>query len=103
VPLQTQAMVVGDYLRCGVRWFLAQSIVMRDYPTHLRVLGVTQPMLVIRGAHDPIAKPPWVRWLSEQVRDGRVETINGYRHNVDHSNAAATSAAIQLFTARSRA
>jgi pimeloyl-ACP methyl ester carboxylesterase len=100
-PPQTQAMVVGDYLRCGFRWFLAQSIVMRDYPAHVRVLGVTQPMLVIRGAHDPIAKPAWVDWLAEQVRDGRVETIDGYRHNVAHSNAAATAVAILRFTAGS--
>jgi pimeloyl-ACP methyl ester carboxylesterase len=54
-PPMTQLSVTVDYLRCGIRWFLTQAVVMRDYPTHVRIDDVTQPVLVLRGTKDPIA------------------------------------------------
>ncbi|WP_158437887.1 alpha/beta fold hydrolase [Naasia lichenicola] len=98
-PPLTQLMAGFDYARSGVRWFLAQSIVMRDFPTHVRIHAVEQPLLVLRGAHDPIAKPPWVDWLARQVRLGEVVTVEGHRHNVVHSGAEEVASAILRFVA----
>ena len=96
-PLRTQAMVSLGYLQTGIRWFLAQALVMRDYPIHLRVQAVTQPLLVIRGKTDPIAKPAWAQWLADHVRRGRVVTIDGFRHNVIHAAPGPVAEAIRYF------
>ena len=98
-PPATQAMVMFDYLRCGVRWFLTEAVEMRDYDTHLAIRDVAHPVLVIRGGKDPIADAPWCESLVAGVPNRRVATIAGYRHNVVHSNAAATADAILSFMA----
>ena len=96
-PPATQLMVMFDYLRCGVRWFLTESVEMRDYDTHLALRDVAHPVLVIRGENDPIADAPWCESLVAGVSNRRVATIPRYRHNVVHSNAAATADAILSF------
>lgn len=94
----TQLMVMHNYLRCGVSWFLTAARAMRDYPTHVRITDLTHPLVVIRGERDPIAKSEWCNWLSQQVRGGRLITVPEHRHNVAHSDPAATAAAILAFT-----
>lgn len=96
-PPLTQTAVAFDYIRCGIPWFLTAAPSMRDYPTHLRIHGLTKPLLVIRGQHDPIAKTPWASWLSGQSDNGRLVTIAMSRHNVPHSHPAATAEAITRF------
>ena len=96
-PPKTQAMVLSDYLRCGVPWFAAQSGVMRDYPIDVTIAEIAQPVLVIRGADDPIADAAWCRSLAALAPDGRALTIAGNRHNVLHSEPVATAAAILAF------
>lgn len=96
-PPRTQLPVLYDYIRCGIPWFLTEATVMRDYPSHLRIQGLTQPLLVIRGQHDPIAKPAWATWLSNQSAAGELVTIPGKRHNVPHSDPEATAEAIIAF------
>lgn len=101
-PPRTQVMVLGDYLRCGIRWFLTESVVMRDYPTERAVATVMHPVLILRGEHDPIANQAWCSMLSDAAPDGRVATIAKSRHNVPHSNPVATAAAITNFVASTR-
>lgn len=98
-PLATQVMVLHSYLRCGVLWFLKTAKAMRDYPTHLRIADLVQPLLVIRGERDPIAKAQWCDWLSRQVPGGYLVTVPGRHHNVAHSDPAAIAAAILTFEA----
>lgn len=95
----TQVMVIHNYLRCGVPWFLKAAKAMRDYPIHLRITDLVQPLLVIRGERDPIAKAEWCDWLRQQVAGGCLVTVPGRRHNVAHSDPAATAAAIRTFEA----
>jgi len=95
----TQLMVMHNYLRCGVPWFLTAAQAMRDYPTHVRIKDLTHPLLVIRGERDPIAKSKWCNWLRQQVPGGGLVTVPKHRHNVAHSDAAATAAAILAFEA----
>jgi|GEM_PF-5423113 len=91
-------MVVRNYWRCGVSWFLNEAKAMRDYPTHLRMSDVSHPLLVIRGENDPIAKAQWCDWLLQQVREGNLATVPGARHGIVHSHPEATAAAILSFT-----
>lgn len=95
----TQVMVLHSYVRCGVLWFLKAAKAMRDYPTHLRITDLAQPLLVIRGELDPIAKAEWCDWLRQQVPGGQLITVPGRRHNVAHSDPAATAATILTFKA----
>jgi pimeloyl-ACP methyl ester carboxylesterase len=93
-PPATQAMVLFDYLRCGMPWFLAQAAVMRDYPIERAIADVDHPVVVIRGAHDPIADDAWCGSLAALAPHGSLVTIPGNRHNVLHSDPVATAAAI---------
>ena len=93
----TQLMTVIGYLSCGFRWFLTEANAMLDYPTHLRIADVRHPVLVLRGEWDPIARGPWALWLSQQAQRGRLVTIPQRHHNVVHSEADATGAAIIAF------
>ena len=97
-PPLTQVSVLFDYIRCGISWFVTESAAMRDYPTHIRIRDLTQPVLVIRGEHDPIAGDPWCRKLSGLVEGGRLVTLPGTRHNVAHSDPDATARAVIAFT-----
>lgn len=96
-PVPTQLMVLGDYLRCGPRWFLAQAIVMRDYPTEEAITSVPHPLLIIRGENDRIANAEWCEFLARQAPNGMVDTIPSRRHDVVHSDPAATAASILGF------
>ena len=93
----TQLMAAMGYVSCGFRWFLTEAKVMRDYPTHLRIADVQHPVLVIRGEWDPIARSSWSLWVSQQPERGRIATIPMRHHNVVHSDADATGAAIVAF------
>lgn len=95
----TQLMTILGYAACGFRWFLTEAKAMLDYPTHLRISDVQHPVLVIRGEWDPIAKGPWALWVSQQPARGRLATIPMRHHNVIHSDADATGAAIIAFAA----
>jgi pimeloyl-ACP methyl ester carboxylesterase len=97
-PPSTQAAVTFDYLRCGVRWFLREAVVMRDYSTAAAIGHIVAPLLVIRGQDDPIARAPWARRLAEAVPGSRVVTVAGHRHNVPHSDPRRTAAEILRFS-----
>lgn len=96
-PPATQIMVMHDFYRCGVRWFLNAATAMRDYPTHRKILDLAHPLLVIRGDGDPIAKADWCDWLRRQVSGAELVTVSGRRHNVVHSDPAAIAAAMWAF------
>jgi pimeloyl-ACP methyl ester carboxylesterase len=100
-PPATQAMVTFDYFRCGIPWFMSQALAMRDYPIERAIADVAQPVLVVRGEHDPIADARWVERLAGRAPDGRTATIPGYRHNVVHSGPEATAAVVTAFAAES--
>jgi pimeloyl-ACP methyl ester carboxylesterase len=97
-PPLTQLSVAMDYVRCGIRWFLRQAVIMRDYPSHLAIADVARPVLVLRGAHDPIAGHEWCSRLAGLAHDGYLVEVPGGRHNIPHAAAAETAAAILDFT-----
>ena len=96
-PPATQLMVAFDYLRCGVPWFLTESVAMRDYPIERAIAEIAQPVLIVRGENDPIADAAWCASLARRSRDARVVTVARHRHNVVYSAPEATAAAILAF------
>ncbi|GAB3136795.1 alpha/beta hydrolase [Marisediminicola antarctica] len=93
------AIVFSDYWRCGPRWYFASLPAMLDYPIENRIRLVEQPVLVLRGSRDPIARGPWCRELAGRARDGRFAEVEGQPHVVQHSAPDEVAAQILAFLA----
>ena len=93
----SNALVFTDYLRCGPTWFLKTLRVMMEYPTEERISGVTAPVLVLRGAKDPVASADWCRRLAARAGQATLVEIEASGHVVQHSRAAEVAGAILDF------
>jgi pimeloyl-ACP methyl ester carboxylesterase len=87
-------IVVGDYLHCGVRWYLATLPAMLDYRTEQHLEGSRVPVVVIRGARDPIARQEWVEVLAARS-GGTATTVPRVAHLVMHGAPWRTAALIR--------
>ena len=90
----TNIVVFGDYFRAGLRWYLTQLPVMLNYPMEQRTREVTQPVLVLRGGRDPIARRPWCEYLANQPRLGSFVEVPGCGHVAQDSAPEAVARAI---------
>ena len=93
----TNAIVFGDYARCGPRRYLAELGAMLGYPTEVRIGSVQAPVLVIRGARDPIASSQWCRLLTNRAQNGRMIEVPRGPHVVQESAPNRVSSAITRF------
>ncbi|KTS64586.1 hypothetical protein NS206_07895 [Microbacterium testaceum] len=94
-PPRANAIVLTDYLRCGPFWYARQARHMVRYPIEERVALLAVPLLVLRGAADPIARERWVQRLAARAPVGSVSSIPGHRHLVQYTAAAAAAARIR--------
>jgi pimeloyl-ACP methyl ester carboxylesterase len=93
------ALVLTDYLRCGIRWYLAQLRHMLDFALEREVGRVRVPVLVLRGARDPVAGPQWCRRVRDAAASGRLVEVAGRAHNVQHSAPRTVAAVLSAFAA----
>ena len=91
------ALVFTDYLRCGPAWYLKTLRVMMGYPTEQKIAGVSAPVLVVRGADDPVATADWCRRLVTHAAQGQMLEIAGTGHVVQHNRSVAVAGAIRDF------
>lgn len=89
------AVVLVDYLRCGIRRYLKQARRMIEYSTASTVPALQMPVLVIRGGDDPVAGSEWSHALGAAAHDGVVVEIPGQQHNVHFSAPQAVAEAIE--------
>lgn len=94
-------IVFTDYLRCGVPWYLAQVRHMLSYPIEERLAALGAPLLVLRGARDPIAGREWCRALRDAAATATLVEIPRGFHVVQHTAPRAVAAAIRALTGRS--
>ncbi|OII14646.1 alpha/beta fold hydrolase [Curtobacterium sp. MCBA15_008] len=90
---------------CTVEGVRMNTVVLTDYfrsvPQYLRELGpmlrhrledtlphVGQPVLVVRGTRDPIARRDWAARLAAAAPDGRVVELPGPHHVQEHQPVA---------------
>lgn len=102
-PLETpgtNAIVLADYSRSGPRWYLTEVPAMLRYPLENRVPDIAAPVLVIRGARDPVSRSQWCHHLASRARDGEVLEVPGQAHVVQRSAAAVVASAITAFATR---
>ena len=95
----SNALVFTDYFRCGPTWYLKTLRVMMDYATEVRITGVSAPVLVLRGANDPVASADWCRGLAAHAADGQLLEIEGTGHVVQHNRSDEVAGAILDFAA----
>ncbi|MCU1566324.1 MAG: alpha/beta hydrolase [Pseudarthrobacter sp.] len=88
------ALVLSDYARSGMRWYLTELPVMMTYDIQARLALASQPVLVVRGSRDPVAPRTWCHKLTATAPNGRFLEIPGKPHIVQHGAAARTAAGI---------
>lgn len=87
-------MVLIDYARSGMRWYLTELPVMMSYDIEASLALVAQPVLIIRGSRDAVARGLWCQKLTATAPDGRYLEIPGQPHIVQHGAASSTAAGI---------
>jgi pimeloyl-ACP methyl ester carboxylesterase len=92
--LSSNVTVFTDYVRAGPRWYLTELPVMMEYPLESRIQGVNQPVLVMRGSRDPVARHPWCVRLAGQAPQGSLVEIPGQGHVFQHTAPGPAAAAI---------
>jgi pimeloyl-ACP methyl ester carboxylesterase len=95
---EVNALVFSDYVRCGMPWYLAQLRHMLSYPIEDRVGSLARPLLIVRGARDPIAGLDWCRRLRDRAGDADLVLIPGQHHVAQHGAARAVASAILAYT-----
>jgi pimeloyl-ACP methyl ester carboxylesterase len=95
----TNAIVFTDYLRCGPRRYLIELAAMMDYRTEQKIGQVHAPVLVMRGARDPIAGRQWCRLLVERAPSAELAEVHGGYHVVQESRPERVLEYIRQFVA----
>lgn len=96
------AIVFGDYVRCGMPWYLTQVRHMVAYPVEDRLAELEMPVLLMRGEHDPIAGLAWCRRLRDRAPSAALVSIPGRYHVAQFSSPRAVADAIAFHTTTSR-
>jgi pimeloyl-ACP methyl ester carboxylesterase len=96
-PIDGNALVFSDYLRCGPRWYLRQLREMLDYPLEERVGKAVAPIMIVRGGRDPIAGLAWARRLRDSAGSASLVVVPGHQHLVQHTAPRAVTGAIAAF------
>ncbi|MBJ2121759.1 alpha/beta hydrolase [Arthrobacter sp. MSA 4-2] len=95
-------IVITDYLRTGLRWYLKTVRPMMEYRLETALRAVECPVLVMRGSRDPVAREPWCRELAEAAPNGSFTEIPGQPHVAQQGAPEAVADAIRAFLAGHR-
>ncbi|WP_374009059.1 alpha/beta fold hydrolase [Leifsonia sp. LS-T14] len=94
-------IVIGDYLHCGLRWYLATLPAMLTFQTERELEETRVPVVVVRGGRDPIARDEWVAQLGERSR-GAASAVPNVAHLVMHGAPWRTASLIAGLVAAPR-
>lgn len=96
-PLSLLPILVADYLRFGLRRFLAtfRYALADDITARLPHLGV--PVLVIQGGRDHIVTVPWAAEVARRLPRGELCVVAGGAHAVHYSCPMAVGGLIRAF------
>lgn len=96
-PIGVDLLVLADYIRGGIRWYLRQLPEMLHYPIQRRLAAVTRPVLVVRGHDDPVGTRDWCERLLSHAADGRLLELPASRHVVPRTEPEALARGILRF------
>jgi len=80
-------VLVTDYLR-SLRQYLPELRPMLRYRLEDTIAGLAQPVLVVRGAQDPIARHDWSARLAATAPSGAFVELPGPHHVQEHQPVA---------------
>lgn len=89
---RVDALLAGDYARCGPRWYAAMLPHLLGYRIEERLTAVTDPVVIIRGAKDRIVPQDWTRLLTSVAPQARMHEITGAAHAVMYTHPAKVAA-----------
>ena len=101
-PPLTAVMVGREYVHCGPVTYGAGVRSMLRWSTLDGLAGLEAPLLVVRGARDPIAPTRWAEQLRARVDDGTVLEVPRAVHNLVHSHPEEVGSAVLALAARLR-
>lgn len=79
-PAAVTLLQTREYARCGLAWYLETLPHMLEYPMEDRVAQIAAPLLLVRGANDPVAPEAYVRDLGRLAGDARLLTVPAAGH-----------------------
>lgn len=85
--VRMNAVLVTDYLR-SVRQYVRELRPMLHHPLEERVAGVAQPVLVLRGDQDPIARRAFAAAVAAAAPHGTLVELAGPHHVQERQPAA---------------
>lgn len=85
--LRMNAVLVTDYLR-SVRQYAAQLGPMLRYRMEETITDVGQPVLVVRGTGDPIARRAWCQQIAAAAPNGSFVELPGAHQAQEHQPVA---------------
>lgn len=80
--VSTNAIMMTDWLRCGLPQYLATVPSMIAYRLEDRLAGVTAPVVLVRGEHDPVAPIDYLERLALRVAQADVVEVPHEGHVV---------------------
>ncbi|MBT1610698.1 alpha/beta fold hydrolase [Curtobacterium poinsettiae] len=98
--VRMNTVLVTDYLR-SMRQYLRELGPMLRYPTEQTITEVTQPVLVVRGTQDPIARHDWSARLAAAAPDGTFVELAG-PHHVQERQPDALARLLETFRSAER-
>lgn len=88
-----------DYLACGPRRTLGTLRYALEDRIEDNLRQVRVPVLVVRGANDPIAPQPWAEELTRLLPRGRLAVLRGAPHASNYDAPAALAGLVRAFMA----
>jgi 2-hydroxy-6-oxonona-2,4-dienedioate hydrolase len=86
-PLSLAPVEALDWVRVGLVTAFASARAALEHRVEEQLPRVTCPVLVVRGALDPIAPPDWARQVTALLPDGRLRVVPGAGHSMVYTNA----------------
>ncbi len=84
-PPSLGLIIASDYLRCGLRRYLATLHYKLADPIERKLPLVSSPAIVARGGRDPIVPHHWAAEAAELLPFGRLVEVPGAGHTLNYS------------------
>jgi pimeloyl-ACP methyl ester carboxylesterase len=96
-PPSLLPIIVRDYLRFGLRRFVATAgAALRDRPED-KLPGITSPTLVIKGARDAFVSRDWVEEIVELLPRGELAVVPRAPHATHYAAPRSVAALVEGF------
>lgn len=101
-PHTVGVLLVDALVRCRLPYYLAQLRHVIEYRLEDVLLRSTVPVVVVRGARDPVAPQEWVELLAARAPFGRHRTVRGRHHAMDADPAGVAQIVLEAWRSAGR-